>query len=181
MIAGNFLADYLVNKEVLLLPEEVQRGVALHRIIDQFTDQHECIRSSNRLLMPVHGKYAPVIMDVLMDYLLLKNWNQYSRTPILEFTAMIYEALMMYHSIMPDFLRERLPLMIRENWLVHYGTEEGLEFTFSRMKLRSSQPWKFDHALKSLEAHFEDLDAAFNLFFPEMSEVATSWRRGEIK
>jgi acyl carrier protein phosphodiesterase len=120
-------------------------------------------------------------MDVMMDYLLLKNWGQYSGVPIQEFTAMIYRALMAHHSIMPEFLRERLPHMIRENWLIHYGTEEGLEYTFSRMKLRSSQPWKFDYALRSLGEHLEDLETAFHSFFPEMSEAATSWIEQEVK
>lgn len=168
LITGNFLGDFLSNRAVADLPEPVRAGVRLHRKIDSFTDQHPVIRQSVKWLRPAHGKYAPVLLDVFHDFILAKNWERYSSEGLGDFTKNVYAVLMKYIHLMPEYLRERLPRMVADDWLVRYGTPEGLEFTFSRMKMRSSRPEFFDHALLSLKQHYDALEAEFNLFFPDL-------------
>ena len=38
VMIGNFIADHLKGKQWMALPEEIQKGVVLHRFIDSFTD-----------------------------------------------------------------------------------------------------------------------------------------------
>lgn len=175
LLVGNFLADFIKNKEVAKLPRPLQEGVRLHRKIDDFTDHHPIVRQSVRRLRPVHGKYAPVILDVFYDYLLVKNWDRYAALPLGVFTQSVYQVLNDHLFLMPLSLQERLPRMIASDWLAQYGTEEGLRFTFSRMKLRSSFPHFFDHAVESLEAGLPHFNEEFNLFFPDAIAMAKGW------
>lgn len=176
LIVGNFLGDFLKNSQVATLPPPVQEGVRLHRKIDTFTDEHPAVRQSAGLLRPVHGKYAPVILDVLLDFLLVKNWERYSLASLPDFAGGMYEVLKRHLHLMPGFLQERLPLMIADDWLVRYGTEDGLRFTFSRMKKRTSMPELFENAFESLQTHLVPLNEGFNAFFPDAIDAVENWR-----
>ena len=168
LLVGNFLADYISNKEVKNLPLNIQKGVQMHRQIDSFTDGHPMVKESAKRLHKAHGKYAPVILDVFYDFLLAQNWSRYSNQTLELFAADVYEVLLRHLPIMPEFLHERLPRMIADNWLVRYGTEDGLRFTFSRVKLRSSAPHFFENAVESLTANYHEFNDEFNLFFPDI-------------
>ncbi len=175
LIVGNFLGDFLSNKQVATLPRPFQEGVRLHRKIDSYTDQHPMVKQSSKRLQAKHGKYAPVILDVFHDFLLAHNWDKYSTQPLGDFAKNIYQVLQHHIYLMPTFLKERLPLMISDDWLVRYGTEDGLRFTFDRMKLRSSFPRFFEHAVESLQLDFDALNADFNQFFPEALAMVRDW------
>lgn len=176
LLIGNFLADYLKNKEVAKLPRPVQEGIRLHRKIDSFTDKHPAVLNSVRRLRPVHGKFAPVVLDVCFDYVLIKNWDKYSDIHLKEFTQEVYKILEKNIHIMPEFLQRRLPHMIADDWLVGYGTKEGLEFTFSRMKLRTSFPRFFENAVDSLMKDYQLYEDDFNLFFPDIIDAVKNWK-----
>ncbi len=175
LIVGNFLADYLSNKQVANLPRPVQEGIRLHRKIDSFTDGHELVRESVQKLRPVHRKFAPVVLDICYDYVLAKNWQRYSAVEINEFTLGVYGVLENHLSLMPPFLQDRLPRMIADNWLVKYGTEGGLRFTFERMKARTRYPQYFENAVDNFLKDYGFYENAFNRFFPELVAAVKDW------
>ncbi|RMG86908.1 MAG: DUF479 domain-containing protein [Bacteroidetes bacterium] len=168
LTVGNFLADFIRNKDLPALPPRIRAGVVLHRKIDRFTDNHPLVRQGTERLRPHHHKYAPVILDVLYDYILANNWPDWSEEPLFEFTHRIYRVLKQHIALMPPLVQRRLPLMIADDWLAGYGMESGLRYTFERMKKRTSFPHYLDHAV---DHFFEDYDAylaEFNAFFPEV-------------
>ncbi|MEK7257992.1 MAG: DUF479 domain-containing protein, partial [Bacteroidota bacterium] len=93
LIVGNFLGDFLKNREVAALPETVRAGVILHRHIDTFTDRHPAVLQSVQRLRPVHGRYSPVLLDVFYDFILAKNWETYCSQNLGDFAAEKYEIL----------------------------------------------------------------------------------------
>ena len=44
LIIGNFIADHVKGKAYLDYPETIQKGILLHRKIDDFTDRHFCLK-----------------------------------------------------------------------------------------------------------------------------------------
>jgi acyl carrier protein phosphodiesterase len=74
---GNFVADFITNRQLPTFSAGVQRGIWLHREIDAFTDAHPIVKQSTKRLHPFHHKYSPVIVDVYYDYLLAKNWDRF--------------------------------------------------------------------------------------------------------
>lgn len=172
LVVGNFLGDFLRNKQVELLPEAVREGVRLHRLIDTFTDQHPLVLQGVRRLYAAHHKYAPVLMDVYYDHLLTRNWATYSSEPLEDFAARSYDILLRHTPIMPEPVSDRLQRMIADNWLSKYGTWEGLEFTFRRMQHFVSAPAHLDGAVQSLQQHLPALQEEFGAFFPELIDYA---------
>ncbi len=170
LLVGNFIADDIANQEVKTLPESIQKGVVLHRKIDSFTDKHPKVLESARFLYPLHGKYAPVLLDVFYDFLLANNWEKYAEEPFEVFVQKTYLALQEKSAWFPKMLRERLPYMIADNWLAKYATREGLEFVFDKMLRRVSKPALFENATDTLLAHRPFFEENFNRFFPEIIE-----------
>lgn len=175
LIVGNFLADYINNKEVAVLPRPIQEGIRMHRKIDAFTDTHPMVRKSVERLRPNHRKFAPVVLDICFDYILVKNWKRYSVENIHQFTKKIYEILEDHSSLMPPKLQERLPRMIADDWLVKYGTEPGLRYTFERMKFRTRYPEYFMGAVDNFLKDYELYEKEFNQFFPDLIAELRNW------
>lgn len=167
-LVGNFLADYIGNSPLDDYPAGIEEGVILHRKIDSYTDQHPEVLKGVRRLYGAHHKYAPVVVDILYDYMLAYNWSRYSDQSLDEFAKNTYASLEKYLPYMPARLKRSLPLMIADNWLMNYGTKEGLRFTFGKLQQRVSKPEHLAGAVDSLERDFELLDVEFNLFFPDI-------------
>lgn len=171
LMVGNFVADFLKgNKHEETYPFDVLEGIQLHRKIDKFTDQHEVVKAGYQMLKPLQGRYASVTLDIYYDYFLVKNWEQYSSLNLEQFTQSIYQRLEDYMELYPPFLQRRLPLMIGDNWLVRYGTIDGLAFTFSKMANRASKPAAFQRAVQDLQTYETELNKNFNAFFPDLAK-----------
>lgn len=175
LMVGNFLADYLTNAQVSELPAPVQKGVALHRAIDSYTDQHPVVLKGVRRMYDKHSKYAPVIIDIFYDYFLSLNWAQYTDQPLPDFTLEVYGCLKRHHHLMPEPLHTYVPKMIADNWLETYSTHNGIAYTFRRMSHRVSRPELLAGALDTMTAHFEALNTEFNQFFPDVIQHAEAF------
>ncbi|MCB0606936.1 MAG: DUF479 domain-containing protein [Lewinella sp.] len=169
LAVGNFLTDLLRNKEVRQLPDEVQKGVKLHRQIDTYTDNHPIVRQAIHRLYPHHHKYAPVIVDIWYDYVLANNWSTYSDQHLQGFADDMYKNVLDAFEIIPDRVRRQVTGMIEDNWLTKYAHIEGIRDTFDRMGRYVTKPeWlagAADHLLEELPA----LEEEFRVFFPELS------------
>lgn len=168
LLLGNFLADFMKNKEVTTLPPRVRQGVELHRKIDSYTDKHPIVRQGTKRLRAKHGKYSPVIIDVFYDYLLARHWHLYSSQSLDQFAQTIYAILKKNLLLMPERLHSRILSMVAHNWLMGYSTLEGIAYTFERMKKRVTYPIFLDNATQSLKNDLLLLDEEFNQFFPEV-------------
>ncbi len=168
LLIGNFIADFISNKEVRQYGPEIQKGILLHRKIDSYTDNHPVVRQGTHRLQPNHHKYAPVVIDILYDHLLAKNWNRYQGQELTEFSQEVYAILENRMEELPKKLKKRLPEMIAGDWLTQYGTEEGMIFTFKKMDERTSFPSNFVSAMEDLKKNYELFENEFNTFFPEV-------------
>ncbi len=173
VMVGNLLGDFVKSKSsIQALPIGIQQGIYLHRHIDTFTDNHEVVGVSKKRFYDDFGKYASVVVDVYYDYCLVKNWEAYSNLPLQEFANFSYQTLKDAEEHLPTKLKKNLPAMIEHNWLMRYGTLEGIQFTFDRLAKRAKYDFNFHIAAKILEENKEVLYKDFNTFFPTL--IATS-------
>ena len=174
LIVGNFIADFIKNKDLKDFSPEVVSGVMFHRQIDNFTDNHPVVKMSTKRLHPFHHKYSPVIVDVFYDFLLAKNWDRYSgnQFSLEEFTRYVYNILERNMAVMPTSLKERLPHMISNDWLMGYTSYEGLEHSFKLMERLVHFPASLDTATRHLIEFLDDFDGEFNIFFPDLINAA---------
>ena len=168
LLIGNFIADFIRNKELKDYPEEIQKGVILHRQIDSYTDNHPQVLKGTRRLHQHHHKYAPVVIDILYDHILANNWSLYSNQSLDEFATEIYEILNRRKHEMPFKLQKQLSAMITGKWLQSYKTKAGLLNTLQMMDKRTAFPSIFTAALEHMEEDYELLNEEFNRFFPEL-------------
>ncbi len=167
-VIGNFIADSIQNREVRNYPAEIQEGIILHRKIDSFTDNHPSVKKGTLRLQPHHHKYAPVVIDILYDYILANNWERYCKESLEVFANNTYTILTKRINQIPEKLKKYLPGMIRGNWLQSYKTIKGLLFTLQKMDERASFPSKFTEAVGHLQQDYELFEGEFNDFFPEL-------------
>jgi acyl carrier protein phosphodiesterase len=170
-LIGNMIADFIRNKDLVSLSDGIREGVMIHRKIDTLTDNHALVRQGTRRIQPHFHKYAPVIVDVYYDFLLANQWKHYTTQSLRDFTDQTYAIFhRRWHDIPPAF-QPRLERMIAHDWLMHYGEEEGLRYTFERLEKRLQFPTPLDQAVDYLIKDLELFTEEFNRFFPEMIET----------
>ena len=169
LMLGNFLGDLIRPAELPTLDARVQDGVRLHRAIDHFTDQHPLVRAAVARIRPEHGKYAPVVVDVWYDFLLIRHWSlACDDESFSDFRARAYAQLRASLDQVPPRLRDRVRGMIRADWLAVYGTILGLSDTFQRLEKRTSRPELLHAVMRTLDRELPALDAEFPVFWGEL-------------
>lgn len=176
LLAGNFIGDFISNRDLPALPEGLRQGVMLHRHIDTFTDNHPRVREVLQLLRPAHGKYAGVVWDVMGDALLTRHWSRFHPVSLREFTTMVYAMLNRQRHLMPEPMYSRLPRMIEEDWLMKAGHEESIDFSLERISRRASRPEWLQGGIESYRRHLTELEAAFLDFFPDLIKTTITLR-----
>lgn len=168
LTVGNYVADFIRNRDLVLFPKKVVKGIMLHRHIDHYTDTHEEVLRSTRKLRTRHKKYAPVVIDVFYDYILSKNWERYTNVPIRDFADEIYEVLKENSYMFPIHLQDITARMIEDDFLLQYGKKSGMRKTFERIGKRAKFKSNFATAFDDLENDFEEIQDGFNAFFPDL-------------
>ena len=93
ILFGNYIADSIRPKQQLGWNEDMRSGYEMHIDIDQYTDQHPAFKQAKEILKPTHGKYAPVVLDILNDHLLAANWSKLFYADFHEWEGTIYNRL----------------------------------------------------------------------------------------
>lgn len=165
---GNFMADGIRGNDYLNFPEEIKRGIILHRHIDTFTDAHPIYRKSKHRLHEKYGHYAGVIMDILYDHFLAKNWKDYSDEPLEDYAANFYQSLKDNYDVITEKTKGMLPYMMGRNWLVSYATIAGIEMILFQMDYRTKHRAHMQEAIAELQEFYLEFEEEFTLFFEEL-------------
>ncbi len=168
MIVGNFIADHVKGSDVLNYSETVQKGISMHRAIDTFTDRHPVVKQSIIRLRPDFHKYAGVVVDMYYDHFLSSHWDDYSDIDLQLFTKIRYDILNTFHDILPNRSRRLLFFMEKQNWLLSYGSFEGMQQAFSGMSQRTTFKSNMENAVVSLRSGYTDFRHEFTRFFPDL-------------
>lgn len=169
---GNFIADGIPGNKYKNYPIEVQKGILLHRKIDSFTDAHAIVRKSKQRLHHRYRHYDGVIIDILYDHFLAKNWSVYSKTGLDNYAQQFYALLESNYEILPEKTKHLLPYMIKGNWLYGYRTLEGIESVLIGMNRRTKNKSKMNLAIEDLNLHYTELENDFTAFFEDLRAYA---------
>ena len=165
---GNFIADGIHGKNFDAFPVDVQKGIRLHREIDSFTDFHPIFRQSKHRLHERYGHYSGVIMDIFYDHFLAKNFSNYSKVPLKDFSENFYKVLDTNFSILTPRFQKILPILKEENWLLMYATIEGISHILYNMDRRTRLRSKMQFSVEELKSFYSEFETEFTLFFAEM-------------
>jgi len=181
LMLGNFIGDYVKGKQHRDFPAEVERGILLHRRIDEFTDQHEAVRACNQLLRPGYRKYAGVVTDIFFDHFLAANWQQYSVHSLKHATRRFHAILLSNYRLLPTRVKLFAPFLIQHKRLESYAQLNGIEESLGILSHRTSLPEETTFAMKTLREEYHQFEEAFARFFPEIIQFAVEEAGVEIK
>lgn len=165
---GNFMADSIRGRDYRKYPQQIQKGVLLHRAIDTFTDSHPITRKSSKRLHSRYRHYSMVIVDIYYDHFLARNWNSYSEVPLEKFTDNFYELLEENLHLMPETVQHMAPYMITDNWLLSYRELDGIHKVLKGLNRRTGLKSGMDQAVEELEGFYDEFQAEFTAFFDEL-------------
>ena len=165
---GNFIADGIKGKRYLKYPPKIQKGILLHRFIDSYTDSHPTVRQSTARLHKNYSHYSGVIVDILYDHFLAKNWNEYHPQPLGEYVDNFYEMLRTNFEILPTRIQRMMPHMMSDNWLLSYASVNGISTILTQMNYRTKNRSKMNLAVMELEEFYTEFETEFTSFFAEL-------------
>ena len=167
---GNFMADSIRGNSYENYPDEIKKGVLLHRSIDSFTDMHLVYRQSKHRLHEKYGHYSGVIMDIFYDHFLAKNWANYSDKKLEVYADEFYQLLRDNYDLLTDKIQGMMPYMIARNWLVSYASISGLEMILFQMDHRTKNRVAMHEAIVELQEFYLEFETEFTQFFIELQE-----------
>lgn len=169
---GNFMADGIKGKRYLNFSPKLQKGILLHRAIDSYTDAHPIVRQSTARLHKNYSHYSGVIVDILYDHFLAKNWTDYSSQALELYISEFYRSLKENFDILPPRIQKMMPYMIADNWLLSYATVPGISKVLSQMNMRTKGVSKMNTAVNELNNFYKEFETEFKSFFPELIEYS---------
>lgn len=177
VLFGNILADSIKGSDISLFPPDMQKGILLHRFIDNYTDNHPTVEKSKLLLRVDFKKYAPVVSDVFYDHFLAKDWNRYHEKSLEEFAANTYSLLNKNEAHLPAKSLNFIPYLIKQNWFLEYRSIEGISLILERMSRRTKFESNMNNAGKELRMNYDEYQSHFDHFFPELMEASSNFSK----
>lgn len=168
IIIGNFIADFIKGNNYKHLPIEVQKGILLHRQIDSFTDQHEIVRKSRNRLHKCYGHYRGIIIDILYDHFLAKNWTDYSDKPLIKTEINFIKIMNNNWEILPEKVKNIIPHIEKQKWLSGYATFNGIEKSLKGMDKRTKNKSQMQLAIQDLQINYNEFNNDFTDFFKDL-------------
>lgn len=167
-IVGQFLEDFIRNKDRYSFPKDIQDGITLHRAIDTFTDSHPVIHEAKKVFSPLVRLYAGAFVDVSMDYFLardlsinsLKGWKKHSQK--------IYRVLNENEQFLSENFKRMLVKMEHDDWLYNYREDWGIKFSIQNVLNKAKY---LDKDIPVFQAFLDNKDVLqkyYDNFFPDL-------------
>lgn len=167
---GNLLPDLVRGPMDPAWDRDVLQGARNHRRVDAFTDTHPLFARSKQRVFAAHGRFSGIVVDMLYDHFLARDWTRYHPLPLRAFAGGVYRDLASHLHLMPEPMPGIVGVMARQDWLCAYADPAGLALTLERMSRRFSQ--RFNRAIDLAPAAGWVDDPAltddFHTFFPQL-------------
>ncbi len=167
-IVGQFLDDYIINKDRFLLPKEIYQGIVLHRETDTFTDQHPVISEAKKIFSPLVRLYSGAFVDVVMDYFLAHDTTIHSAEGWKKQSAHVYSVLEKNLHYFPEHFKIKLSKMKEDDWLYNYREDWGIKFSIQNVLNKSKYLEKDLPVFKCFVQHKDDFKKYYEAFFPDL-------------
>lgn len=167
-IVGQFLEDFIRNKDRYSFPKDIQDGITMHRAVDTFTDSHPAIHEAKKVFSPLVRLYAGAFVDVAMDYFVATDLSLNSLAEWKAHSLRVYRVLHKHEEWLPENFKKMLAKMEQDDWLYNYREDWGIKFSMRNVlnKARYLNP-----DIPVFEAFLENkpfLQECYDYFFPDL-------------
>ena len=180
-MVGNFIGDYVKGNTWNKFPENIKKGILMHRWIDSFTDAHPNFREAKSLFRSEFGLYSGIVIDLLYDHYLAKNWNEYSDLTLRAFAKRSHAVLLQNFLHLPVRVQSFLPFLNQHKRLESYASVEGIVQTLKIMSNYSSLPAKSNYVLQTIQTNNDFFEVNFREFMIDLRKYATEIQNNESR
>lgn len=176
ILVGQMISDFIKGKKQYDYPLPIQKGIKLHRAIDDFTDTHSATNEAKQYFRADYRLYAGAFVDVAYDHFLATDTKIFPTPETLMQTALqTYGTLQENFAVLPEHFQQMLPYMQQQNWLYFYKDIDGMAKSFAGLVRRSKYLTDSIMAVAILEKNYEALKKCYDIFFPELLEMSKKW------
>lgn len=173
ILVGNMISDFVKGRQKFTFSGPIQKGIALHRAIDEYTDRNKATKEAMSFFSPVYRLYSGAFIDIIYDHFLANDISIFSnRAALLTFTEETYLHLSAYENILPVNFRLIFPFMKTHNWLYNYQFEEGVNHGFGGLVRRAKYLYESEIAFGIFQKHYFELKQLYQAFFPGLTDFA---------
>jgi len=175
LIVGGVIGDWIKGPLPGVLPDDLAKGVALHRAIDSFVESNPAFCRSRSRISVDRRRYAGVLVDVFYDHLLARNWAAIHNQPLHEYCEAVYRLIKDRLNDIPVSSRPALTLMAEEDWLTSYEQIEGIADVLARMSRRARQPNPLANGEQEFLADVDGFTSDFYVWLDDTREFCQQW------
>ncbi|MDX1955906.1 MAG: ACP phosphodiesterase [Chitinophagaceae bacterium] len=173
ILVGNMISDFVKGKQKFAYSLDIQKGIALHRAIDQFTDQHPATKEAKEVFRPAYRLYSGAFVDVVYDHFLALDTQVFPQDGhLMEFSQQVYEHLDINRLHLPEPFGHFFPYMREQNWLYNYKHPWGIGNSFAGLARRATYINESNTAFQAFTTHYDYLKNCYTTFFPELLSFA---------
>jgi acyl carrier protein phosphodiesterase len=176
ILAGNMISDYIKGKKQFDYPPAVQKGIKLHRAIDNFTDTHTVTQELKSFFRPQYRLYSGAFADVVYDHFLANDVQQFGTEADLKtFAADTYQVLETFTAVFPPPFQKIFPYMKQYDWLYNYRYKWGIEKSFGGLVRRAAYLTESEIAFEIFNRHSAAMQVCYNNFFPDLKKFSLNY------
>ena len=152
MIAGALLGDFIKGPltdariKQLALPDEIIKGIKLHRKIDAYVDELPALASLGRQLPEGSRRYKGIFLDLFCDYALIHHWQEIDARPLTDYTAQVLQQLARQQQHLNSDARRLFQRMVQYDLLNNYARRETIDSIIARIAHRLDRSAIFQNA-----------------------------------
>ncbi|MDR3715559.1 MAG: ACP phosphodiesterase [Puia sp.] len=172
ILAGNMISDFVKGKKKFDYPDEVRKGIELHRSIDEFTDNHPVTKKAKFFFRQAYGLYAGAFVDIAYDHFLARDKDEFPADTLSVFTQTVYQRLSVYEAVFPEKFVRFFHHMKTQDWLYNYQYMQGACNSFEGLVRRAAYLDDYQTACNILREHHAGLERCYHEFFPDIKVFA---------
>jgi len=166
------ISDFVKGKKKFDFPQDIQKGIMLHRMVDTFTDTHEATKEAKEVFRPHYRLYSGAFVDVIYDHFLAADPSEFSEPALLGFSKQVYAMLDEQAQWLPERFALMFPYMKEHNWLFNYRTRWGTGKSLGGVVRRSPYLTESDTAYHLFEQHYQLLQDCYRHFWASVKPFA---------
>ena len=172
ILVGNMISDFVKGKEKFVFNGNIQKGMVLHRAIDEFTDTHPSTKKAMEVFRPAYRLYSAPIMDILFDYFLANDAEIFSDDSLRAFSLDVYAQLEKNTVHLPNRFLQVFTYMKTDNWLYGYRFPEGMRRSLQGLIRRATYINESDTAYLLFLENRDILNECYQEFFGDVKQFA---------
>jgi acyl carrier protein phosphodiesterase len=172
IITGNMISDFVKGKKKFDYNYIIQKGITLHRAIDEFTDSHSVTKEAKIFFKTDYRLYSGAFVDVVYDHFLSTDENEFTEQTLKDFSLKTYQLLQAEEKFFPENFTHIFYYMQKDNWLFNYRFKQSIYKSFGGLVRRASYMHEHQTAYNIFEKNYDELKICYQIFFPSLKNFA---------